>query len=487
MQNDERGHMENSFNKEFIDKGWKDMSAILDKEMPVKKNRRFLPFWIFLLVGLIAGGGLLYNYLSNPSTPEVRIENPDNTSNFGLDNENRHGENYLEKQDTDKENAEENLNLNQEQPVENEEALDVESTELTTSDLNRNVDQAPRTDRNDLNQNPNQEDLNNSSIKHTSESGLDDPSSKERSPMDRGASIPFENPSQKELNPIQNSGEIQIPINKSDDSALPGFDNDRAVASDKPIAGVYSNTNLNSSYSTSLIVHEDYMSMSLAGLTYPSIDPIPLSDSKWSSFAKVGGIVGIENMLGFELGVRQNFSLSRKVSLSADLGYRFLKQINLVKSDQNAVEAFFDTLDMTVTPGPEAVPLPRSLETMHFVDLQLNMNYHFNRKWNVFIGPDVAYAIGAGSTSESFDNAVASAGQGVFTNFSVDQSNKLSDLKRWDLGIQGGLGFSPGDRLNLSLYYRQGLTDLRGSSTSFRSGISRTSGIGIGAAIRLGR
>ena len=48
----------NTYNEDFIDKGWQDMSAILDKEMPVKekKKRFFLLFFFFGFLSVIALG-----------------------------------------------------------------------------------------------------------------------------------------------------------------------------------------------------------------------------------------------------------------------------------------------------------------------------------------------------------------------------------------------------------------------------------------------
>ncbi|MGK0389406.1 MAG: hypothetical protein ACI94Y_002146 [Maribacter sp.] len=46
----------NIYNEDFINKGWQDMSAILDKEMPVKKKKRFFILFSFGLLSVIALG-----------------------------------------------------------------------------------------------------------------------------------------------------------------------------------------------------------------------------------------------------------------------------------------------------------------------------------------------------------------------------------------------------------------------------------------------
>jgi hypothetical protein len=48
----------NTYNEDFIDKGWQNMSAILDKEMPVKKKKKrfFILFFFFGLLSVITFG-----------------------------------------------------------------------------------------------------------------------------------------------------------------------------------------------------------------------------------------------------------------------------------------------------------------------------------------------------------------------------------------------------------------------------------------------
>lgn len=52
----------NKYNKDFVDKGWEEMSSILDTEMPVNEKKRRYPF--FLIIGILALGSLISLWFS---------------------------------------------------------------------------------------------------------------------------------------------------------------------------------------------------------------------------------------------------------------------------------------------------------------------------------------------------------------------------------------------------------------------------------------
>lgn len=62
-----------TYNKDFVDRGWKDMSSILDKEMPVKKKKRRFVFWLFF-VGIIAAGTVVWMGLNALDSSNIRAE-----------------------------------------------------------------------------------------------------------------------------------------------------------------------------------------------------------------------------------------------------------------------------------------------------------------------------------------------------------------------------------------------------------------------------
>ncbi len=61
----------NKFDDEFMDKAWQQMAVILDKEMPVKKRRRFLWIWFLLGFGILVGAGIVYR-MNTPLHQEPR-------------------------------------------------------------------------------------------------------------------------------------------------------------------------------------------------------------------------------------------------------------------------------------------------------------------------------------------------------------------------------------------------------------------------------
>lgn len=70
----------NTYNKDFVNRAWEDMSTILDKEMPVrKKKRRFL--FLFCFLGIVTCGGIVWLGLYSASSANVvSLESNSNSS-----------------------------------------------------------------------------------------------------------------------------------------------------------------------------------------------------------------------------------------------------------------------------------------------------------------------------------------------------------------------------------------------------------------------
>jgi hypothetical protein len=83
----------NTYNEDFIDKGWQNMSAILDKEMPVKKKKKrfFILFFFFGLLSVITFGITLIPMGNSEMTSGEIIAN-ESLENQSMDVDNNSGE-----------------------------------------------------------------------------------------------------------------------------------------------------------------------------------------------------------------------------------------------------------------------------------------------------------------------------------------------------------------------------------------------------------
>ena len=436
-------------NQSLVDKGWGQMSSILDKEMPVEKDRR-RPFlwWFFgvaaLLLVSFTGYVILDSDKNGAATDqEVPVAGLVNTKSA----------NNQEDKKTDFSPS----------PSDN---LSSEESQIKSSPA--------KAETGSINSIP---EIN---ISKQASSANEDGIQASLSDKVETAKV------------IQDQDRVEESTESSKDNEIQ--DENNLTPDESELSEVKASLSTASSELTNAPARESFSYKSLSALDIMSLeknesnfDYEPLNTPKElkSNSRKIdyrvygGGLTETRSpFLGGLAGIGVELPLSSKFSINAGLEYNYLNrsEIGTGRNEDRAVQ--YNTGGIFVgNPLSNIPPLvgnntftevndlvfEEQIQDLHYIAMPIGVEYRFHPRWGVNAGFAVAY-LASSRLSEAFTVDLQSDDESMDTNeFYQVNTDSRDGLNLWDFQFDTGIRFYVSRRIDISFNYRHGLTSVVGN------------------------